>query len=296
MTAEINALFEEGIARCGELTDAADEAMDGIDAVGEKARRTAEAVQREGDEARQHLRGLCDRLKGAGDAIDGARDDAAGALQGLAVRATDVKAHVGALLDRVKKAADGLDEQKSRIDDSLNARMATAQGDLTDLARQAQELEEEAGRRLDEADRALAQFRGTIEAARAELAHKQETWRDALDRLEDAAHRHAGAWVTSLQSLLQRQATAMVDAANEMVDRHNDAMGVIKQEFAEQAPQELAASVEPLEQALRGLAEDALARQQAIESRVDELAAAMTSPAAVLDELRAVLAATTELG
>jgi chromosome segregation ATPase len=296
MAAEINQLFEEGVTRCGELTDAADEAMNAVDATAEQARELAERVQEEATEAREHLRDLATRLAKAGDAIGESRGEAQGALEGLAGRAADLRSDVGQLLDRVQKAAAGIEEQRTRLDDSLDAHMTEAQADVTDLARKTQEMEAEAARRLDEAGHAIAAFRATVDAARAELAQKREAWSEALERLEGTAQEQANAFVVGLQSLLQRQGAAIVAAANVMVDRHNDTMDVIKQEFAEEAPQLLSDALEPVQAALRALGEAASAREQSLTSRLAELEAAMESQGPPLDELRTALESAARLG
>lgn len=295
MAPEINELFEQAVTHCGELTDAADAALEAVDATAEQARELAERVEEEGKEAREHLRGLVVRLQKAEGAIEGARGDAQGALEGLAGKAAGLKAEVETLLERVKKAAAQLEEQRGRIDDSLDAQTSTTQADFTALAQKAQEVEEEANRRLEEAGRAVVAFRAVVDAARAELAQKKDAWDSALEVLEAGAREQAGAWVAGLQAGLGRQATAMVNAANVMVDRHNDTMDAIKREFAEQAPEELATALEPLQAALGRLGEKAAAREQALSSRAEELHTAMSAHAPALEDLRAVLETTAEL-
>jgi len=295
MAAEINELFEQGITHCGELTDAADEAMNAVDAAAERARELADRVQQEGGEAREHLRDLTTRLQKAADALEDSRGGAQGALEGLGEKAEALQAEVGDLLERVQKATAPIEEQRGRLDDSLDAQTAATQADVAELAQTTQEVDAEAGRRLEEAGKAIEAFRASIDAARSELAQKRDAWSEALERLEGAAHERANACVAALQELLQRQATAIVDAANVMVDRHNDTMDVIKQAFAEQAPQDLAAAAGPLQAALLGLGEEAIAREQALAARLVELDAAMDAHATPLDALRTALEAAAEL-
>jgi DNA repair exonuclease SbcCD ATPase subunit len=296
MAAEINELLEEGITRCAELADAVDAAMDAIDETAGRARDVAERVRDEGTEASEHLRGLVARLEKAESSIEAARREADGSLEGLGSRAVDLKTEVDALLDRVGKAATQIEEQRTRVDDSLEARMTEARADFQDLAQKTQRVEAEANQRLDQAGEAITGFRSAIDAARAELDGKQEAWTTALHRLEESAHEQASAWVAGLQGLLSRQASAMVNAANVMVDRHNETMDVIKHEFAEQSPQELATALEPLQASLRSLAQEATAREQALASRAEELQAALNGQIPVLTDLRAILEATAGLG
>ena len=73
MAAEINELFEEGITRSRELSDAADETMDAIDEMAKEAEELAQRVQDEGTEARQHIRELVARMEQAEGALESSR-------------------------------------------------------------------------------------------------------------------------------------------------------------------------------------------------------------------------------
>ena len=295
MAAPINELFEEGVTRCGGLTDAADEAMNALDAATEQAGELVQRVEQEADEARGRLRELTASLEKSADALAASRGEAEGALQGLAGRAQDVERHVGEQLERIREAAARIDEQGTRAGEALDAHAADAQADVAELARRTQEADAEAARRLEEAGRAVASFRATIDAARAELEQKREAWSEALEHLAAAAHDQANAWVLSLQSLLQRQAAAIVEAVNVMVDRHNDAMEVIRQEFAAQAPEDLAHALEPVQTALRTLNDEATARENALAASVAELDSSTEATAPPLDDLRSALESAAEL-
>src|SRR5262245_60967447 len=103
MTAEINQLFEEGITRSQELTDAADAAMNAVDGMAQEAEQLAQRVQQEAHEACQHMRELATRLEQQEGELETARAQAEGALEGLAAKAGELTAEAGHLLERVKK-------------------------------------------------------------------------------------------------------------------------------------------------------------------------------------------------
>ena len=73
MNAQINELFEEGITRSGELSDAADEAMNAVDALAKQAEDVAQRVEEEGREACRLMRDTAARLKQAEGEIETAR-------------------------------------------------------------------------------------------------------------------------------------------------------------------------------------------------------------------------------
>jgi chromosome segregation ATPase len=295
MTAEINQLFEEGIARSGELTDAADEAMNAIDALLKGAEGLTTRVEEEAHEVGQHLRDLVSRLDHAEGELEGARGEAENALHGLLAKASELKATVTDLLERVKKNMADLDAQHDRVDEALTSQMSSAQSDFTGLAQKTHDLEEEADHHLTEAAAALSAFRSAIDAARTELAHKREDWSAAMESLETHAHEQANAWVAGLQSLLSRQATAMVEAANAMVTHHNEAMNDLKHRFVEQSPQDLTSALEPLRTALDHLKEDAGTRQQALTAHAQALGQAATRSESVLHAIQADLASAAAL-
>src|SRR5687767_3447601 len=113
--AELNELLEEGTTRSRELADAADEAMNVIDGLVEKAESLAKRVQDEGTEACGHLRDLTRELEQAQGDLAAARGQAEAALETLATKATELKTEVSELLTQVKEDMDELEAQKTRL-------------------------------------------------------------------------------------------------------------------------------------------------------------------------------------
>ncbi len=296
MTSEINELFEESVTHCQQLTDTTDAAMSAVEALTKNAEAVAARVEEDGHQASQHLRDLAARLEHAEEELEGARGHAEGALEGLSAKAGDVKAEVGSLLERVKKALGELEAEKGRVDESLDSQMATTQHDFTELAQKSLQVEADAGHQLEQAAAAVSALRAAIEAAGAEFAHKQEAWDAALGSLETHAHEAADVWVKGLHGLLSTQASTLVETANAMVDRHNQAMATLKHRFVEQAPQELASALEPLRTALQTLGEGAATRSHGLSSHLEELGQAAKDATAVLETVRAGLSATSRLG
>jgi hypothetical protein len=139
---------------------------------------------------------------------------------------------------------------------------------------QAAQAEGEVG--LQRVSQAIWAFRAAIDAARSELAQKQQAWATAADTLETGAAEHVQAWTAGLSDLLSRQATAMVTAANGMVDSHNEAMDALVKRFVERAPQDVAAAAEPVEAALGELGQVA----ETLEQEISREAGALGSRAA----------------
>jgi chromosome segregation ATPase len=296
MTSEINELFEQSVTHSQQLTDTADGVMNAVDAMTKNAESLTARVQEEAHVAAQHLRDLVARLEHAEGELEGSRGHAESALEGLAAKAADVKAEVGNLLERVKKGMADLETQKGRLDESLEGQVSTTRSDFTELAQKTHEAEAEAGRHLDEAGAVLSAFRSAIDAGRNEFAHKRDAWEAALDSLETHANEAADAWARGLHGLLSTQASTMVETANHLVDRHNEAMAGLKHRFVEQAPQELTSALEPLRAAIETLKEGVATREQSLSSHAQDLGQAANDAVSVIETVRAGLSATARLG
>ena len=118
----------------------------------------------------------------------------------------------------------------------------------------------------------IRRLRAAVEAARADFAHQQEGWANALQALETAAHTQSEACAGALRELLAQQARSMVEAANAMVDQHNTAMQEIRHRFVEQAPQDLATALHAVEGGLEHMGDSAARHGQVLTSTADELA------------------------
>jgi chromosome segregation ATPase len=296
MTAEINALFEEGITRSRELSDEADEAMKAVDRMAKDAETLTQKVEAEGQEACQQLRQLAQRLAQAEAEVEASRSQAEGALGGLDGAAEDLKGGIGDLLERVRKSLFALESRRDEIDHSLDAQMAATQEGFEELVDKAGEAQSIAGQELDQVAQAVAALRSAIGDAREHFAQKQQAWSDAADGMEQAIHEQLDAWMAGLSELLTRQAQAMVDAANSMVDQHNGAMDGLRRRFIEEGPQELATALEPLESALEQLGVEAAERQTRLSAAAEDHERWAGNARTVVDQVRDALNAAGRLG
>lgn len=155
MTAEINELFEEGVTRCGELTDAADEALDAIDEMAKRAEGLVDRVAEEGQEACQHLRELVGRLAGAEDALQSAHAAAGGGLELLAGKAAELETEAGDLLDRVKTTLAEVESRQQEVDAALYAQLASTQQDFQELLQRTQDAQAQAEEELQQASQRI---------------------------------------------------------------------------------------------------------------------------------------------
>ena len=80
-----------------------------------------------------------------------------------------------------------------------------------------------------------------------------------------------------------------------LVNRHNEAMRHLEQSFVEQAPQELASALEPVQAAVEHLGETAAARQGTLSTRAQELAHAATEALATVEVIRTDLGSAARL-
>lgn len=288
-TPVINQLFEEGITRSQELSDAADEAMRAIDGMEKEAEELAQRVDAEAAEARQHIRELVSRVERSEGALEAAGNEARGSLAGLAGKSAELATEAAELLDRVKASLAELDTRREAVDADLTARMSATQDDATELAGRTQAAQTAAEDGLQHVAQALAGFRTAIDAARAELAQKQQAWAAAADELESQASAHTAAWTSGLSDLLERQSITLVEAANSMVDEHNESMKGVRTRFVEQAPEHLAEALSPLEGALGEMGQEAETLEQTLAGEADQMTHWADTAVPLVDALRAAL-------
>jgi chromosome segregation ATPase len=289
MAAEINELFEEGITRSRELTEAADQAMNAIDEMAGHAEELARRVEDEGQQACQHLRELAGRLEDAEGRLERARSQADGALEALAGKAAEVKSEAGELLERVRKAAAEIEARADELDGALDSQMASTQQGFQELERGTQRAQAQAEEDLQQAAQRIAALRTAIEAARREFDQKQRAWNDALGGLETTVQDKAEECVGAVNELMRRQSQALVGAANAMVDRHNAAMDALKQRFVEQAPQDLAMALDPLEAALTTAGEAAAEHERRLSAEAEQLEQWVGATVPTVTSVRAAL-------
>jgi colicin import membrane protein len=285
----LNELFEEGITRSRELSDAADEAMHAIDDMAREAEELAERVDAEAAEARQHVRDLVGRLERAEAELEASGNQVEDALMNLAGASDDLSKGAIFLLERVRKSLAELDGRHDTVDADLDTRMTSAQDDASELATRTQAVQASAEEDLQKVAQAVDDFRGAIDRLRAEFDQKQQAWAQAADELESEAYTHADAWTSGLSDLLERQSTALVEAGNAMVDEHNEAMDGVKARFVEQAPRDLAEALAPLEAEIAELGQAAGDREQGLTGEAGRMAQWAEAAVTTVDGLRVAL-------
>ena len=193
------------------------------------------------------------------------------------------------LLERVQKSLAELDGRHDTVEAGLDTRMTSAQDDASELATRTQAVQASAEEDLQKVAQAVDDFRAAIDRLRAEFDQKQQAWAQAADELESEAYTHADAWTSGLSDLLERQATALVEAGNSMVDEHNEAMDGVKARFVEQAPRDLAEALAPLEAEIAELGQAAEDREQGLTAEAGRLMQWAAAAVTTVDGLRTAL-------
>jgi len=296
MPAEINELFEEAAGQCQALSSELDDTVVGIDAMVGKASDLWETVSNGGEQVRRRFKELSDRLDAAESALANARSEAVGDLDGLASKAESLRTEVSELLGKVRDGLQELEQQQTQLDTSVGEGVQAAGTDYNDLAKKVQEAQQAIATQLEEAGQALTRFKDAIQAGRTDLATKQEAWTTALEELETAAKEGTQQWVAGVQTLLADQTTAIVDAGNRMLERHNATMDVLKTKFETEAANQVAASIQPLEDALEQLGALAGTRGGELSARSEEALQRVRAALPVLGELRAAFEQSGRLG
>lgn len=261
-TVEINELFEEGITRCRELSDEADEAMNAIDRMAERAEALTRRVEEEGQEASRRLRELTHALEEAGTELESSTSQAEEALAGFDTAVEGLRGALDELVARAESVSTELASRKDEIERSVDAQMDSVRQALQDLEKRAGEATSEMEHQARATVTAVVQLGHVVDGDRRETAQKLQDWAAAGQELTTAAQEAATAWTAGLSGLRERQATALVEAGNAMVDMHNEAMEALAQRFGEQAPREVEAAVASLLDAVGDLGEEAIEAQK----------------------------------
>lgn len=189
-----------------------------------------------------------------------------------------------------------LQQHEEQLQQDVDERMQAAGTDYTELAERIQQVKEGLDSDLQEAGQAIADFQTGVGTARGELQQKRQDWAQAVDDLETEATEQTEAWVTGIQDLLVDQTKAMIDAANRMIERHNESMEHLKATFAEEAAEEVATSIEPLQGKLEALVELADTKKGELSAQSDEALQRVRAALPVLEQLKAAFASTSQLG
>lgn len=296
MTAHLNQLLEEGVTRSQELTDAADEALKDIDQVAETASELTQRLEDESRDAGQRMRDLAARLEQAEDTLEAARSRAEHGLEGVTTGASDLKAAAADLLARVRASVGEAVGKAEQVDAALGADMTSAGQDFQETARKTQDAQERVEQELEQIGQALTALQTAVAQAASEFGAKREAWSQALDALSSHADAQADAWTDALDSLLERQGAAMVELTNGMVDLHNDAMEEARRRFVDQAPQDLAEALQPVEDALGQVGQGAAQRSQDLVHEAAQLEQRAWGAFPDLANLQAALDAAAQVG
>jgi chromosome segregation ATPase len=296
MPAELNELLEEASGQCSALSDDLDDTVQAVKSIVTRAEDVWEAASKGGEDTRRRLSDLVSRLDDAESALEDARGDAAGALDDLSSKAEGLKGRVGELLEKVHEGLRELQEHEQQIGDDIDSRMQAAGADYEALAQRIQDVKQAIDDDLQQAAQAIADFRDAVGQARADLQQKQQEWAKAVDDLEEDATEQTEAWVTGIQDLLTDQTRAMIDAANKMIERHNQTMDLLKQRFAEEAADEVATAITPLQEKLEALVELAETKKGELSARSSDALQRVQAALPVLEQLKAAFESTGRLG
>ncbi|MET0556613.1 MAG: hypothetical protein ABW221_26480 [Vicinamibacteria bacterium] len=296
MTALMNELLEEGVTRSQELTDAADEALHGIDQVAESATELTRRLEDESRDAGQRMRDLAARLAEATGTLETARTRAEHGLEGVTTAAGALKAAAADLLARVRESLDLVETKAEEVDTALDADWTGAKQGFQETARSTVDAGEQVGLELEQIGQALTALQAAVTTAHDEFDGKREAWSQALDALVSNADAQADGWTNALDALLERHGGAVVQLTNGMIDLHNEAMEEARRRFVDQAPADLAAALQPVEDGLARLGQEAAQLSQDLGHEATSLEQRASDTLPELANLQAALDAAGHVG
>lgn len=293
--ADLNELLEEAATRSNELADEADAAMTAIDDMVSQASDMSSQLETAAQHATSLLRDITALLTKTEADVEQGRSAVASGMQHLAAEAGTLKTHVEQLLASVKNGVAELAQHDAQSAAALDQVAQSFDGEVKELGQTQQELADAVEQDLQDASEAIAAFRTAVDEARAEYVHKQDEWRAAVDALEVGAQEQARFFTEGLDRLLAGHARALLDAANHLIERHNETMDHVGTRLGEESPRALEEALGPLTGVLETVVEQATNSKDQISARAAELLQEVRAALPQLEALQAAFQATEAL-
>jgi SMC interacting uncharacterized protein involved in chromosome segregation len=292
---DLNELLEQAAAEAGELSEEAENTSEVVGALTGRAGDLVEQVTSKGEEVRQHLRALKEKLARAESGVTAARDRADSSLESLGTRAAAVREEVGQFMEKVKKGLEELEAKKTQLQDQVDTQAQATEGTFTELSDHVGDLADSIDHELVTAHNTIAAFRSAVETARVEFTAKKAEWDQAMETLEEQATEQSLTWVDGIQGLLADQATAVVEMTNRLVEVHNAAMDELKEKFAQEAKDAVANSLHSLSEELTNLGQNAADEQDELAAKSDQILGKVREALPIIEQITDALRAADRL-
>jgi ABC-type transporter Mla subunit MlaD len=285
MASVLEELFEQAATKCNEFADEVGEASGSIAGMLSHARQLDQALDSGVKEVRGALTALTERLEKAAREIGDAGEAAEEALNDAAGKAGDAKEELQQLSERADGGSTAVDEAGSKVSGDLGTKFQEAQQAFNRYGAEVSEFSQSTAQHVDATRGALQEFAEEIDDARDDLEAKKEGWLKALDSYTDAVVKEGKEAVEALAASLKAQADGMLQAGNDTVMEHNEAMEAVKTGFAEQAVEALGDALSPVADALQAVTEQAGRRRTELTAKAQ---AAVAKIEALVPEIGAL--------
>lgn len=268
----MNELLEQGVTRCGELTDAADEALRAVDDMTKEAAALHESVVEGAEVFADHLREFRERLQDHEETLEGAFVPARQALGLLADKGAWAVTRAGEALAQARADLADLATRDDALDAALETGVAAAEGDLRALGGRSAAAQARAEEGIRRASLAIGTLRGALEAARTGFAKQYESWQEDVEDFADALMEHRDGCTTAFETLLGRQSRALQALAAAMTASYDESVADVVRRFTVEAPQAFATALDDAETSLTSLGAAAADAEQRVKEGAGALA------------------------
>jgi chromosome segregation ATPase len=286
----MNALLEEAVTRCTDLTREADELRATIEGVRQRAEDLEERLEEAAGRSRRLAEEAGTRLDAAEGRVASAVSAALGGMDGLRTAASDTRGRVADLLQAARASAAGIEEEKERLAALLEARTSATSAAVRDVAARVLQLDAEAAAHLDRAAACVDGFKAAVEEARASVAEGQASLAAALDGVAEGARERAAAVIRAIDQGSEATANVRVALANTMLKEHNDAVGVVLGRVADETSDHADEVAPPLGAVLESLSAICAEGGASVRARADEALARIRTALALAQAVQPSLA------
>jgi hypothetical protein len=264
---QINDLFEEAIARCGDLSSRAADSRAAIEELVDNARDLGEAAESAAEQLRARLDELQAQAAQVRDALTEATDDGCTRLAALREGGGEARARAEELQARVDQALGDLASQQQAAAEQAADDVEASAEHVRAFVERLGQLQEGLVAAADEAGEAVDGLNSAVDAARRDWQTQRDAVAAALEAFQSAVSTGAELYAKEIQDLLEHERTEVLvgELANTAsIPAYNATMDVLRARFDE----------EPTARAATDLA-DAAAALDALENTCREQAEAL---------------------
>ena len=291
----LHELLEDAIARAGAFSGHAGEAIESVTALLDRFASLDKVLAFRGEEAHGRIQDLARRLQAAEDGIEASAHEAASRLDALEAPAADVRGRVAELVATIRSETSGLEALEAEVLDRVDGGIRSADEGFGALFDRLQGLHRKAQERSGDALSSIARFRHEVALAGSEFEADTGQLLAAMADLTGSVRTEARAYADHVAALLVSQTGLLVDMGNRMLTQHNETVVPLRRTLTEEAPAQLAAALQPVQEAVTALIDACRGHESALEGQAVEILQRVDDAVGIVARLTPLLQAAERL-